>query len=81
MAGTRKDRFGPHGPCLGIDVGESSRWVIAVDAGGGIVIDRPPPNRQPEIDAPLGEAGDGAGHRRPEGQLLKSTPNLPLLAR
>lgn len=60
MSAHKEDRFGPHEPYLGIDVGESFHWAIAVDAGGGIVIDRPLPNRRPDVDALLEEAGDGA---------------------
>lgn len=60
MFARKEDRFGPHELCLGIDVGKSFRWAIAVDAGGGVVIDRPLADRRPDVDALLEEAGDVA---------------------
>lgn len=60
MASRKEDRFGPHELYLGIDVGKSFHWAIGIDAGGEVVIDRPLPNRQADVDALLGEAGRGA---------------------
>jgi len=41
-------------------VGKSFHWAVGVDAEGTVTIDRPLRNRQDEIDALLGEAGEGA---------------------
>ena len=60
MASRKEDRFGPHELYLGIDVGKSFHWAIAVDGEGAVVIDRPLRNRQAEIDELIAEAGDGA---------------------
>ena len=60
MASRKEDRFGPHELYLGIDVGKSFHWAVGVDAEGTVTIDRPLRNRQDEIDALLGEAGEGA---------------------
>lgn len=60
MASRKEDAFGPHELYLGIDVGKSFHWAVGVDAEGTVTIDRPLRNRQDEIDALLGEAGEGA---------------------
>ena len=60
MASRKEDRFGPQELYLGIDVGKSFHWAIAVDGEGAVVIDRPLRNRQAEIDELIAEAGDGA---------------------
>lgn len=60
MASRKEDAFGPHELYLGIDVGKSFHWAVGVDAGGEVVIDRPLPNRQADVDGLLEEAGAGA---------------------
>ena len=60
MASRKEDRFGPHELYLGIDVGKSFHWAVGIGPDGAVVIDRPLPNRQPDIDALLEEAGSGA---------------------
>lgn len=60
MASRKEDAFGPHDLYLGVDVGESFHWAVAVDGEGEVVIDRPLPNRKADVDALLDEAGPGA---------------------
>lgn len=60
MASRKEDAFGPHELYLGIDVGKSFHWAVAVDGDGTVSIDRPLPNRQADVDALLEEAGPGA---------------------
>lgn len=60
MASRKEDAFGPHELYLGIDVGKSFHWAVGVDGDGAVVIDRPLPNRQADVDSLLGEAGTGA---------------------
>ena len=60
MARTREAQFGPHATYVGIDVGKSSRWAYAVDAGGDEVPGGRLENRQADVDALLAEAGGDA---------------------
>lgn len=60
MARGKEEAFGPHALYLGVDVGKSFHWAYGVDGAGEVVIDHPLPNRQPDIDALLDEAGEGA---------------------
>lgn len=60
MASRKGDAFGPHEVYLGVDVGKSFHWAVAVDGAGEVVIDRPLPNRQADVDALIDEAGAGA---------------------
>jgi transposase len=60
MASRKEDAFGPHDLYLGVDVGKSFHWAVAVDGEGEVVIDRPLPNRKADVDALLDEAGPGA---------------------
>lgn len=60
MASRKEDAFGPHELYLGIDVGKSFHWAVGVGPDGGVVVDRPLPNRQADVDALLEEAGAGA---------------------
>jgi transposase len=60
MASRKEDAFGPHDLYLGVDVGKSFHWAVAVGGEGEVVIDRPLPNRKADVDALLDEAGPGA---------------------
>lgn len=60
MSARKEDHFGPHEIYLGIDVGKSFHWAVAVDGDGSVAIDRPLPNRQADVDALIAEAGGGA---------------------
>ena len=60
MASRKEDAFGPHDLYLGVDVGKSFHWAVAVNGEGEAVIDRPLPNRKADVDALLDEAGPGA---------------------
>ena len=58
MASRKEDAFGPHDLYLGVDVGKSFHWAVAVDGEGEVAADRPLPNRKADVDALLDEAGD-----------------------
>jgi transposase len=60
MASRKEDAFGPHDLYLGVDVGKSFHWAVAVNGEGEVVIDRPLPNRKADVDALLDEAGPAA---------------------
>lgn len=60
MARRKEDHFGPHDVYLGIDVGKSFHWAFALGASGEVLVDRPLPNRQADVDALIAEAGAGA---------------------
>ena len=80
MARRKEDHFGPHDVYLGIDVGKSFHWAFALGAGGEVLIDRPLPNRQADVDALVAEAGAGAlvvheGVRRQSPRSHQSFPH------
>lgn len=60
MASRKEDAFGPHDLYLGVDVGKSFHWAVAVNGEGEVVIDRPLPNRKADVDTLLDEAGPAA---------------------
>ena len=49
MALRREDPFGPHELYLGIDVGKSFHWAVALDPGGEVVLSRRVENRQGDV--------------------------------
>lgn len=60
MERKRKDWFGPHRLHLGIGVGKPSHWAVGLDPDGPLRTSRRLDRRQGDVDALLGEAGEGA---------------------
>jgi hypothetical protein len=46
---------------VGVDVGKAHHWVVAVDAGGRVVLSRKVANDQHELAGVLADAGKLAG--------------------